>query len=323
MGEGKVVMERDEKGRLVKGHRTWSEGKKLPETSLKIKELWRNSEYRARQVKAHKHRNPTHSLRMKKLWENPHYQEIQRIKHCNRKLSDETKRKISKALRRIEISKKELKRLYLLEKHSIAEIAKLCGVSQTPIMMKLKEYGIKLRTRSLALKGKNIPKAVRRKISKTKKGQRSSPSTEFKKGFNAPKEWRNLWSKIMKNKWNDLSYVKKIMKARHTRPNNPENRLIRILNGNNLPFSYTGDGKVIVGGLCPDFAHNNGKKKLIELFGRIYHDPNKSFKAKIPWHSQYWGRIAYYSQLGYDCLIIWDDELEDEEKVVERIKSWA
>lgn len=28
------------------------------------------------------------------------------------------------------------------------------------------------------------------------------------------------------------------------------------------------------------------------------------------------------SQLGYDCLIVWDDELGDEMKIVERIKTF-
>jgi len=119
----------------------------------------------------------------------------------------------------------------------------------------------------------------------------------------------------------DSEFQKKRMKALHARPNKPEKKIIEILNRNKLPFKYVGDGEVIIGYVCPDFIHSNGEKKVIELFGRNFHDPNKS-PYEIAWHRQYWGRKAYFSQLGYDCLILWDDEIDDENKVVRKIEGF-
>jgi hypothetical protein len=333
---------REKISRGHKGQRAWNKGKKLSpllakhkrklseahkrkaaETSLRMKELWENPKYREGQVKAHKHPNPKHGQIMRKMWQDPNYRENQRIKHLGRKLSKEAREKLSESLRRLVLPEEELRRLYLKEKLSTIKMAKLYGVSQGAVVKRLKAYGIKLRPRSEALKGNTIGKQFRDKISKAKKGKRSSPATEFKKGFKASKEWRNLWAKIMKKKWDDPSYVKKVMKARHAHPNNSEMKLIKILDRNQLPFSYTGDGKVTIGGLCPDFIHNNGDKKVMELFGRIYHDPDVSFKDEIPWCQQYFGRMAYYSQFGYNCLIIWDDELNNEVKVAEKIRRFS
>lgn len=319
---GEIIMER-QKGKFVKGNHAWSKGKRLPQVSLRLKKAWQNSEFRRRQVEAHKHPNPQHSERMKILWQDPEYQIKQHSKKVGRKLSEESKAKISSSLRRLVLPKDELRNLYLDKRFSTLKIAKLYEVSQNTIIKRLKENGIELRTRSEALKGYTMGKQIKDKISTAKKGQHCSPATEFKKGFKAPKEWRDLWSKVMKDKWNDRNYVKNIMRARHARPNKPETRRMKIFKRNSLAFRYVGDGEVTIGGLCPDFILNNGDKKVIELFGRTYHDPDFTFRDRIPWHQQYWGRMAYYSQLGYKCLIIWDDELVNEEKVVERVKSWV
>ncbi len=57
------------------------------------------------------------------------------------------------------------------------------------------------------------------------------------------------------------------------------------------------------------------------MFGRVFHDPEKSF-FEVPWDGQYWGRLARFSRSGYDCLILWDDELDDEIEVVEKIRRF-
>lgn len=321
MGEINVMMERN-RGEFAKGHKAWSKGKHQPQVSLRMKKLWQNPEWRERQINTRKHPNPEHSQRLKTLWQDPEYRRKQHSKKFGRRLSKEHKAKISKALRRLTLPEEELRNLYLDEVLTTIKIAKLYRVSQSTVVKRLKAYGIKLRTRSEALKGNSIGKRFRDKISEAKKGQHSSSATEFKKGFKAPKEWRDLWSKVMKEKWKDQRYVKEIMKARHARPNNPEAKLMGILDRNKFPFCYTGDGKVTIGGLCPDFTHKNGQKKVIEIFGRTFHDPAVSFKNIIPWRSQYWGRIAFYSQLGYQCLILWDDELGDEELIIEKVRGF-
>lgn len=128
------------------------------------------------------------------------------------------------------------------------------------------------------------------------------------------------YSKASQLLWKRPKFVKRMMEKLHVKPNKPESKLIRLIDDNNLPFDYVGDGSALIGGLCPDFLHNE-ERKIIEIFGRIYHDPSISFK-KINWKRQYWGRKAIFSQLGYDTLIIWDDELGNEHKIIERIRGF-
>jgi hypothetical protein len=147
------------------------------------------------------------------------------------------------------------------------------------------------------------------------------------------KAWQNPERKerqreIASKLWQNLEYREKVLRkaiyAVHKRPTNSERELIRIIRQYNLPFKYVGDGSFIIGNLNPDFVHNNGDKKIIEVFGRAFHDPDytKAF-LNISWHRQYFGRIAYYAQFCYDCLIIWDDELNNEVKVAEKIRRFS
>ena len=78
-----------------------------------------------------------------------------------------------------------------------------------------------------------------------------------------------------------------------------------------------GDGSFIIGGLNPDFINVNGKKKVIELFGRVWHDTYLK-----DWKRSELGRMMVFSSYGFDTLIIWDDELEDKQVIIDRIKEF-
>ena len=76
-------------------------------------------------------------------------------------------------------------------------------------------------------------------------------------------------------------------------------------------WEFVGDGKSIVGTKSPDFISTNGRKEIIELYGDYWHrDDNPQ------------DRIDYFKNYGYSALIIWNYELKDENRVVERIKEW-
>jgi len=101
-----------------------------------------------------------------------------------------------------------------------------------------------------------------------------------------------------------------------SKPTGPEKRLMEIIAKNEFPFLYVGNGAYQVGGLTPDFIFCN---KIIEVFGRVFHDPDRTFKKEVPYYQQYLGRIDFFKNHGYDCLILWDDELNNEGAVVNRI----
>ena len=115
---------------------------------------------------------------------------------------------------------------------------------------------------------------------------------------------------------------RKNLKSCMKKPTRPEQFFIQLCQQRLWPFRYVGNGEKIIGTLNPDFISTNHQKKIVEIFGRVFHDPEVSFKDNIPQLQQEAGRCKYYSQLGYDCLIIWDDEIYDKEGVVSKVTSF-
>lgn len=177
-------------------------------------------------------------------------------------------------------------------------------------------------------------KERRRKIgltnSKKLKGKHISPRTEFtserlKKlwedpDFVAKMKKRVPWNKGKsynaikgdKNPMRCPEILKKCMSANGVKPSNPEIKLQQLLERTNYPFEYVGDGKMVIGGKCPDFTRRDGKRQLIELFGDYWHDEEEVEQ-----------RINFFKEKGYDCLVIWEHELDSEDEVIHRIRRFA
>jgi very-short-patch-repair endonuclease len=115
--------------------------------------------------------------------------------------------------------------------------------------------------------------------------------------------------------------IKKILLANKLKPNKLEVFLNSLLE-KHFPgeFIFNGDLSqgVLLGGLVPDFINVNGKKQVIELFGDYWHDE----KQNIPWKSTEFGRKAVFSQLGFECLVIWEHELESPDEVIKKIRGF-
>lgn len=108
----------------------------------------------------------------------------------------------------------------------------------------------------------------------------------------------------------------------HKKPTKPERKLGNIIKKNKFPFRYVGDGSVCIGSLNPDFIETNGRKKVIEVFGKAFHNPETSFVSVHDCQTEE-GRKAAFAKRGFDCLIIWDDELNDEEEIVKGINRFV
>ena len=77
-------------------------------------------------------------------------------------------------------------------------------------------------------------------------------------------------------------------------------------------YKYVGNGDFVLGGKCPDFVNVNGKKKIVELFGNYWHKQGSENS-----------RINHFKKYGFDTLIIWEDELNnDTEKLKESILAF-
>jgi hypothetical protein len=181
--------------------------------------------------------------------------------------------------------------------------------------------------------GPERAREIRQKVSESRKGIRPNRSYDnppkYWLGKRIPKEIREKIAQTLRNGASSFYHFKdhpewrrRNLESCTKKPSGPERKLIDIIKRHHLPFEYTGNGKIIIGMLNPDFVHNDGRKKVIEIFGRVFHDPEVTFKNDVPWYRQYWGRMAYYAQFGYDCLILWDDELGDENAVINKIRGF-
>jgi len=137
-------------------------------------------------------------------------------------------------------------------------------------------------------------------------------------------EYRRRVTEKVKQRWQNPDYrdkvVKAVLKSLMRKPTKPEQKLIDLIKKRNLPFKYVGDGSVIFYGMNPDFIECNGEKKIIEVFGDYWHSERAD-----NWKDTEWGKKAVYSQLGYDCLVIWEHEIKNtaEDEIVERIKTFS
>lgn len=77
-------------------------------------------------------------------------------------------------------------------------------------------------------------------------------------------------------------------------PNRDEKLLMLLLSQHNLPYKFVGDGSLIIAGKNPDFVKATGEKKLIELFGEQWHEPNEEQE-----------RREFFEKYGYKTLVIW------------------
>lgn len=109
--------------------------------------------------------------------------------------------------------------------------------------------------------------------------------------------------------------LRKVHIGANRHPTKPESELLSLLQINNLPYKYVGDGQLIIKGCNPDFVNVDGKKKLIELFGFYWHAEKEGGIGKTE-------KIQFYKSLGFDCLIVWDYELDNPSKLLEKITAW-
>ena len=102
------------------------------------------------------------------------------------------------------------------------------------------------------------------------------------------------------------------LKGTSRRPTSCEKEFIQIVEENDFPFRYVGNGAFNIGTMCPDFIHNNDQKKVIEVFGDYWHtkggrDGEEERKEKL-------------KKLGWECLVIWEHELKNKDYVTDQVR---
>ena len=204
--------------------------------------------------------------------------------------------------------------------------------------------------------GKHHSKKTKDKVSVIHKGKHFSPKTEFKKGHpfslkHHSKATKKLISKrkkkLVERGWKPQIFgkhhsektkekmrlkrkkyyeknpdakdksrekrKKQILPKHHTKP---ELDLMKIIEKNNLPYKYVGDGKFWIENINPDFVNIDGKKICIEVFGNYWHSP---LYRKILYHRTYEGRKEIAKKYGWKMIILWENEVKNEELVLSKI----
>jgi hypothetical protein len=261
---------------------------KYPLVSRAAKERWKDPEYQFKMGMIHNNPNFTEdsSIRRKKLWEDPKYR-----KHIS-KVNKNFWRDNAKA--RIELGEK-LKKVWKNSDSRKEDQSKRMSDTMKSLW-KSKKYRIK-HTRVMNILWDDC--VYKRRM----KSLRKDP------------KYLKYMSAVASNNWKDPEYQKKIRLALNRRPNKAELQLYNILQ-EIIPgdYQYVGNFKFFVGGKNPDFRNVNGQKKLIELYGKHWHDPRKFPNSQSPEQ-----RIRYFKKYGYKTLIVWEHELKDKEKLVNKL----
>jgi len=215
--------------------------------------------------------------------------------------------------RKFHLTKEELHDRYWLQELSCVDIARQEGVDRSLVSRWMKRF--------------NIPRRSLSKASKLKIGEKNgfygkthTPETMEKirqfLELGHTEEAKKKKAVSMSRRWQDPVFAartrRKMLASLMQRPTRPERKVSRIIQENGYPFKYRGNGTFLLGGLNPDFVATDGSRKLIEVFGRVFHDPEFSFIETIPEKSTAEGRTNFFKERGWETLILWDDDILDE-----------
>ena len=220
-----------------------------------------------------------------------HHREKLSKAHGGRKMPEEVRRKISETLKG--------KKLTEERKTKISESLKGRKLSEEWISKIRKSW---FRKDNIPWnKGKNISEKTKKKISESLKG-----------GAWVNDEYRNKMRAITKRKWRTEDFREKFFegmkKSTAIVPNKLETKMIKIMEKNNFPFSFVGNGNFWINGggtsYNLDFIHNDKtQRKIIEIFGDYWHNKEDHKKRDAE-------RIKTYKEKGFGVLVIWENQIK-------------
>ena len=119
-------------------------------------------------------------------------------------------------------------------------------------------------------------------------------------------------SQTMKRKIADGEWYPTIPSNPFPKPNIAELKLLNLLE-QHFPgqYAYTGDGKIVIDHLVPDFTNCNGRKEVIELYGDYWHRGEDEVK-----------KVERYASFGFSCLVIWECEMKAQSELLDKIRAF-
>jgi G:T-mismatch repair DNA endonuclease (very short patch repair protein) len=160
-----------------------------------------------------------------------------------------------------------------------------------------------------------------RKETKEKRKQSLLKSEKFQRQLHSREKYKKISESLKKKYREDKEYREKQISIscrnfqKINRPTSIEIKTKEVLN-KYYPneWIFTGTGIKTIGNLNPDFVHNK-KKIVIEVNGLYWHNVDETHE-----------KINKFKSVGYDCVVIWEDELKDkmyETIIVEKVSKYV
>jgi very-short-patch-repair endonuclease len=152
----------------------------------------------------------------------------------------------------------------------------------------------------------------REKMRKTIINQYKNGRIVWNKGL--PREQQPFFNKknLTNSKRLKNPKIQKIMmKARNTRPNKQEQKIIDWIDEFRMPFNYVGAGDFYIGRKNPDFKHIFSNK-VIEFNGFFTHTKEEEIK-----------REKYFKNRGFNVLFLHKSDLKNKEECINKIKQFG
>lgn len=278
----------------------------------------------------------------KRKWSLSHYERL----FCSDKCFRLSRRKSGP------FTHEEFHDLYYKQNLSIREIAKMSEMSISGIYIRARRMGFKLRdikncaterTKEKMSKAwdykKHITDSYRKNVSIRMLGHLVSEETKKKIGIksriNTLRLWKNkdyrekqsngrkgrkVWNKGLKGCYSQET-IEKIRQARLKQRiprfnTEPERKFIELIKKYDLPYKYVGNGEIWIHHKNPDFINVNGKKEVVEVFGRYWHTKGQGLSGKTREENK---TKEHYKQYGFDCVVIWDDEIDNKQLVLSKL----
>lgn len=111
---------------------------------------------------------------------------------------------------------------------------------------------------------------------------------------------------------------RKLCYTRNLRPTTLEKKFINLIEIYMLPINYVGNGKLIIGGKCPDFAHET-KQILYEVAEPFYKIKVAGYKSLQHYLEV---RQEHFGKYGYKVYLITPNDLDDKRGLLKKIGEW-